>query len=526
MAEPDKGFEASSCTDVYDLAVATEDLARIVNEISLGGGTQTCVVGSVSGSVLSSAASFTVDTLDVVFGVEAAGSVTCNNTMGLAYSDDDRIIIWKRSDTGNYETNLYAAGSTINVFNGTADAIIQPESSGNVTVSGESGSPFNCYNATGRVIWSGAECLVNTTDLKINNSSSAVMLTAAATQAAPTSYAHFDSWAGVSHKYFNATGASGTVVDPLGILSNVNDNDVILFAAEGSTYNAIGKKTNCDDVQAAIDGYLQIAITQSPGSDACENTLATSFCEAVQVCASEVFPLDQFTVITQGCGIELTENPDNNYEVKIDPSQLAKGKGLTADGCGIVIDAGCGIDADGDQLKIDASALAGDGLVSSAPCYLDVNPGCGIKVEEDKVKFKRDDVIGTGLEPYGICGIAVKDEQDCSPYQLAGDGLRKSGYCSIEVGDDGCGILVSSSGIKVDPADFNGAYITANGCTLNVTNTDIDVITDITGVSLEITAGKLCASIGYKKSKLYVLAKSNPTADIKVGTECVTVEEC
>ncbi len=84
---------------------------------------ETVIVGKVVGSVSSVDATFSVDSVDPVFGSDprsdtasATETVTFNNTFSQDYVDNDKIIGFRRKDTGNFETDKSGAETTTDVI--------------------------------------------------------------------------------------------------------------------------------------------------------------------------------------------------------------------------------------------------------------------------------------------------------------------------------------------------------------------------------------------------------------------------
>jgi len=82
----------------------------------------TIILGQVVGSVSSGTATFDVDNISLISGVDprfdtgsATETVTFNNTFSQVYEDNDKIMGWRRADTGNFETDKFS-GSGIKIY--------------------------------------------------------------------------------------------------------------------------------------------------------------------------------------------------------------------------------------------------------------------------------------------------------------------------------------------------------------------------------------------------------------------------
>ena len=311
-------FQPSSCTNLRDVAA------------HLQAAESTCIVGTVAANVAKSDSTFSVSVSTLVFGEEESGSVTFNNTLGRVYQSGEKITGFKNSDTGLYEPD-----SNYSISVGTANGMAAGGSVASVDVNGNT---IVATNYTGRTILTGSTVTVLETPTGIFEvaltTDSALLWKAFASQDAPAAYNHFHTWQPISD--LGGTTSSGTVYDPLSLLSDVLTGDTVLFMIDGGDYQVVstkqgsGAEVTCENVKDIWEDVFSVVTTGTPDEDECINTLADLFEGAVLDTSyhpqySPGTP-PSFQVVG-GCGIVVEERGSGWFAVRLDAMHIA-GNGL------------------------------------------------------------------------------------------------------------------------------------------------------------------------------------------------------
>ena len=242
-------FKASSCTNLRDVAAHLQTVDSA------------CIVGTVAANVAKSDSTFSVSVSTLVFGEEESGSVTFNNTLGRVYQSGEKITGFKNSDTGVYEPD-----SNYSISVGTANGMVAGGSVASVDVNGNT---IVATNYTGRTILTGSTVTVLETPTGLYEvaltTDSALLWKAFAAQDAPAAYNHFHTWQPISD--LGGTTSSGTVYDPLSLLSDVLTGDTVLFVVDGGDYQVVstkqgsGASVTCENVKDVWEDVFSVVTT-------------------------------------------------------------------------------------------------------------------------------------------------------------------------------------------------------------------------------------------------------------------------
>tara|TARA_A100001391_G_scaffold192346_1_gene166543 strand:+ start:6910 stop:8157 length:1248 start_codon:yes stop_codon:yes gene_type:complete len=377
-------FKASSCTNLRDVAAHLQTVDS------------SCIVGTVAANVAKSDSTFSVSVSTLVFGEEESGSVTFNNTLGRVYQSGEKITGFKNSDTGFYEPD-----SNYSISVGTANGMAAGGSVASVDVNGNT---IAATNYTGRTILTGSTVMVLETPTGLFEvaltTDSALLWKAFASQDAPAAYNHFHTWQPISD--LGGTTSSGTVYDPLSLLSDVLTGDTVLFVVDGGDYQVVstkqgsGASVTCENVKDVWEDVFSVVTTGTSDADACINTLATLFEGAVLDTATNQTPSFQ---VSGDCGIDVSSTGSGQFDVSVVAGDLA-GNGLIASenpaSCQLAVkydDECLKLNGDG-ELSLNVRKLVED------ETYLTATNDCRIGLATETQEYVRG-IEGISLEVVG-----------------------------------------------------------------------------------------------------------------------------